>query len=371
MNNHAKRTLPSEHRTITDEETGVTIHQLTCAECINHTPYYLTSAFTPDDEHVLFTSYRTGKPQLFEVAYPEGEIRQLTDVDDLHPMSAVHSTDGNEIYFTRSGRIDAIDRSDLTTRTLFELSGAEFGECNLGPEGKWIVSAFERDGQNGLVVTDRSGTNGKVILEFDRTVIHPQFHPTDPNWIEFASDPAPRMHRVRRNGSNLECLYEHNNDEFVVHETFLGNSGDLMFSVWPEAIKRLDWETGEVSTIVELNGWHITANRAGTKILCDTNHPDVGVLLVDVDTGEHETLFETNSSNGGSQWRKSRYATEQDWEQAAEERGSAMSWMEMDVDPVYGPQWTHPHPAFGPDEKRVSFTSDRSGHPQVYVAEIG
>jgi Tol biopolymer transport system component len=45
--------------------------------------------------------------------------------------------------------------------------------------------------------------------------------------------------------------------------------------------------------------------------------------------------------------------------------------MEVATDTVYGPQWTHPHPSFSPDERRVTFASDKTGHTQVYVAEIG
>ena len=67
-------------------------------------------------------------------------------------------------------------------------------------------------------------------------MIHPQFHPLDPEWIEFAGDPAPRMHRVRRDGTGMECLYEHGNDEFIVHETFLGATGDLVFTVSHTAV---------------------------------------------------------------------------------------------------------------------------------------
>ncbi len=44
--------------------------------------------------------------------------------------------------------------------------------------------------------------------------------------------------------------------------------------------------------------------------------------------------------------------------------------MEMQGDTVYGPQWTHPHPSFSPDETMVAFASDQSGHTQVYVAEL-
>ena len=42
----------------------------------------------------------------------------------------------------------------------------------------------------------------------------------------------------------------------------------------------------------------------------------------------------------------------------------------MKVDNVYGPQWTHPHPAFDDAGARVVFTSDRTGTPQMYVVDV-
>jgi hypothetical protein len=61
---------------------------------------------------------------------------------------------------------------------------------------------------------------------------------------------------------------------------------------------------------------------------------------------------------------------EEDWAAARSERKGALSWMEMPADTVYGPQWTHPHPSFSPDEKLAAYTSDVSGYPQVYVVEL-
>jgi oligogalacturonide lyase len=37
---------------------------------------------------------------------------------------------------------------------------------------------------------------------------------------------------------------------------------------------------------------------------------------------------------------------------------------------VYAPQHTHPHPRFSPDGRWVIFTSDRSGHAQLYECEV-
>jgi hypothetical protein len=179
------------------------------------------------------------------------------------------------------------------------------------------------------------------------------------------------MHRVRRDGSGLECLYQHGNDEFVVHETFLGRTGNLVFTIWPRALRTMDWTTREIRTIAEFNAWHITPNRAGTEVLCDTNHPDLGLHLIDAATGARRRLCLSEASSQGTQWRKSRYALAEDFAAAASGTGErALSWMEMPTDSVYGPQWTHPHPSFSPDEKLVAFASDRTGHTQVYVVEV-
>jgi oligogalacturonide lyase len=364
------RASSSEYRRLKDDVTGATVHQLTSHPSINHPTYFLTSSFTPDRKYVIFTSYRSGAPQLYELEFPDGPMRQLTKVEGLHPYSATISRDGSEIYFTRKGSVDALRRKDLSVRTLLALEGAQFGECGLSHDGLWIVTAMKQGSQNGVALASTAGKKGGVLCSFPRTIIHPQFHPTDSNWVEFSGDPAPRMHRVRRDGSGLECLYQHDNDEFVVHETFLGRTGDIVFTVWPRALRRMDWNTRKISTIAEFNAWHITPNKAGSAILCDTNHPDIGLQLVDVATGRRRTLCHPRSSNGGSQWKKSSYALEADFAAARQERKEALSWMEMPTDTVYGPQWTHPHPSFSPDEKLAVYTSDVSGHAQVYAVEI-
>jgi oligogalacturonide lyase len=279
--------------------------------------------------------------------------------------------DGCTIFFVRSGGIWEIDRATLEERQVVEFPGAQLGECSLSADGQWLTAACKRGAVAGIVAGRTDGAGWRVI-EFPRTVIHPQFSPIEPEWIEFAGDPAPRMHRVRRDGTGLECLYENNNDEFVVHETFLGATGDLVFTVWPFAVKRMSWSARRIETVAQFNAWHISPNGAGTVILCDTNYPDTGLQLIDVASGRHRTICYPGASNQGSQWKKSRYALAEDWAAAMTlaDKEKSLSWMEMAADSVYGPQWTHPHPSFSPDEKLAAFASDRTGHTQVYVVEI-
>ena len=360
----------SEYSTYADRVTGVRIHQLTSHPSINHPSYFLQSSFTPVGRVVIFTSYRTGSAQLFEVGFPDGEIRQLTRGPAIHPYSPAIHPDGDKVFFVRGGGIWEIDRRTLEERRIVEFEGGQLGECSLGAGGEWLTAAIRQGAQSGLATGRADRTQWRVI-PFPRTVIHPQFHPLEPEWIEFSGDPAPRMHRVKRDGTGLECLYDHGNDEFVVHETFLGRTGDLVFTVWPRKLCRMDWSTRAISTIAEFNAWHITPDRAGARVLCDTNHPDDGIHLVDCATGARRKVCQSEASSQGSQWKTSRYALAEDFARArSEAKSGALSWMEVSTDTVYGPQWTHPHPAFSHDERMITFASDRTGHTQVYVAEL-
>ncbi len=312
---------------------------------------------------MFFTSYRSGNAQVWQASLETGEQTQITHGDPIHPYSPALHPDGRTLIVTRGGGLWT--ELDGEQRCIFELPGAELGECSISPDGEWLTAAYKQGAQCGLAVGRYDGSGWRTI-PFPRTVIHPQFHPLEPEWIEFAGDPAPRMHRVRRDGSGVERLHQHGNDEFIVHETFLRNSGDIVFTVWPHALCRMDWTTREISTIASYNAWHIAPDRRGERILCDTNHPDEGIQIIDVASGNRRQLCLSQSSNQGSQWKKSSYALAEDFAGARKN----LSWMENAADTVYGPQYTHPHPSWSFEEDKVAFASDHTGVTQVYVVEV-
>lgn len=363
----------SEARSFRDPATGARCWQLTSASAISHPSYFLQSSFLPGGGSMFFTSYRDGgRPQLFAAELPDGSIRQLTAGEPIHAFSPALHPNGSEICFVRGGSVWSIDCATLEERLVVSFPGAQLGECSLSADGEWICAAVKQGSQAGIVAGRSDGT-GWQLIPFPRTVIHPQFHPLEPEWIEFAGDPAPRMHRVRRDGSGLECLLEHGNDEFVVHETFLGCTGAIVFTVWPRELCTLDWTTREVRTVARYNAWHISPDRAGRRILCDTNHPDEGLQIIDAATGARRQLCLSEASSQGTQWRRSSYALPADFAAARAQAPSGtavLSWMEAAGDTVYGPQWTHPHPSWSLEETRVAYASDRSGTTQVYVVDL-
>ncbi len=374
MAKYAKGSVhPSELLEFEDQNTGTHVYQLTNDNTINHNLYFLTPSFTPDQKHLIFTSYRSGKANFYKIQFPDGDIVQLTNAEEVHGYSGVIAKDGTELFYTEGDSIKAINLDTFEERVLAVFKDGSLGECSVSADEKYIVTAMKRDGKSHITVTATDGSGGEIIYTSpDQTIIHPQFHPKHADLIAYSGDPAPRMWTINRDGTDNCKLYEHDNNEFLVHETFLGSQDELIVTHWPYALRRISLRTLEMQTISDFNAWHIASNRAGTKVLCDTVHPDIGLRLVDVETGEHVPICYPQSSSSGSQWKKDRYAVAEDWAaaQQAGDREKALSWMEMKVDTVYGPQWTHPHPSFSPDENAVVYTSDVSGHSQVYVAEI-
>ena len=351
-----------------DPATGAEVRQVTEGPAINHPSYFLQSSFFPGGRDIFFTSYRTGSAQLFEASLDSGDARQITTGGAIHPFSAALHPDGETLVFTRGGALWAINRRTLAERPIVQHDGAQLGECSISRDGEWLTAAFKSGTQSGLVAGRFDGS-GWHTIPFPRTVIHPQFHPLEPEWIEFSGDPAPRMHRVRRDGTGLECLYQHGNDEFLVHETFLGRhrrprlyrSGPAPCAAWTgPPVKSVPSPTTTPGTS--------RPTAAAQRVLCDTNHPDNGLQIIDVSTGARRPLCLSESSNQGSQWRHSRYALAEDFARARNEK--TLSWMEAAADTVYGPQWTHPHPSWSTDETKVAFASDRTGTTQVYVVDV-
>ena len=96
----------------------------------------------------MFTSYRSGnQAQLFEVGFPDGPIRQLTEGAAIHPFSPAILPGGAEIVFVRGGSIWVLNRATLVERLVVDFEGGQLGECSFTADGQWLTAAIKLHGQ--------------------------------------------------------------------------------------------------------------------------------------------------------------------------------------------------------------------------------
>lgn len=338
---------PPEKRVFRDTATGVTIWQLTDHPAISHHPYFLNCAWA--GRWVIVTSYRTGRPELYAIDEEGGEIRQLTDSGDINPWSACVGQDGRQVFFTAGSQLRMVDVETAQVEVVADFPpDVRLGNCSLRPDGQEIVTCARAAPVNLILAIATDGSGHRELFETTGLLAHAQFSP-DGRAILYAGN-LPRLWIMDADGRNNRVLRAQTHREWITHESWL-NAEEVIFSYWPHSLRAIRRDgTGE-RVIAALNCWHPAARRDGSLIVCDTALPDIGLQLVEPTTGERRTLCYPGASCRGYQWSK----PEPIWEGPVPEE-------------AYGPQWTHPHPSFSPDGRKVIFTSDRTGASQVYVA---
>ena len=344
------QSLPSEKRELRDIKTGVTIWRMANHPSINHSLYFLNPSWTADGETVLFVSYRSGAPNLYMVHEESGEIVQVTDMENFHPISAYPDRSDRRVFFTAGEEVRVVDLESLEEEVLATFHGARIGNCHLSSDGRMVVTAVRKVGSSAIVVVRTDGSGADTVIEVSREVGHVQFCPVDSNVILYSSDITQRMWLVHLDGSENRPLYAQRPDEWITHESWRGDSDQVIFVHWPYALMIISKDSDKARPLARLNCWHPSSRADGSLMVCDTVHPDGGLQLIRPQTGEYEVFCYPESSSQGTQWPQSYPATGK-----VEEN-------------TYGPQRTHPHPSFSPDGRKVIYTSDRTGYSQVYVA---
>ena len=347
---------------IIDASDSVTIRQVTDHPSIHHHPFFFVDAWDQAMSFLLLISHRTGTPQIYIERAPGDDLIQLTEEPALAEWSVIPSKDGRWIYFVagqegkrvspRDGTVEVLVRFDSKEMREAGMVGAAMGTTALSACGcYWAVPVKSgRISQFWLIDTERQ-TAG-VFLEAP-TIGHPQFCPDDDDLILYAGPVTDRVWVTDRAG-NARRIHERAHDmQWITQEVWRPGHRSVLFVDWPNGLGEIDLTTGEVRPITEFPVWHGAPDATGTRLICDTNFPDRGLHLLDL-TGQAPARFQTEpkASSQGAHW------------------ADPFPYNDGPVK-VYAPQHTHPHPRFSPDGAQTIFTSDRSGHAQVYVATLG
>jgi oligogalacturonide lyase len=357
--------LPAESRVTVDPDTGRTIRQVTSHRSTHHHPFYYVPAYDDAMRRLIFISHRTGRAEIFAELRASGRLQQLTAHAGLAEWSIHPSHDGRHVYFTDQIGGWRVDLETLREECLVTFPGAEMREAGMvgaamgttalsGDDRWWAVPVKDR-GVSRLFIIDTATGKGTVILERD-TIGHPQFHPDDPTWLRYAGSHRDRIWVLRRDGTEHHLAFERDamSRQWIVHETWLPGTNEILTADWPHGLLRIDVRSGEARRILGFNAWHPMVNRAGTLVVTDTTFPDTGLWLCGVDPSRHglRPLCASRATNQGAHW--------------------ATDHCPYDDGPVTidAPQHTHPHPGFAPDDSVVLFTSDFTGHAQLYECTL-
>lgn len=349
------RVYPSEARGLTDPVTGRRIRQVTSHPSIHHHPFFFVPPWDNAMRRLVFVSHRTGRPQLF---FEEGgRIVQASDRPDFAEWSFHPSHDGRFVVFVAGAQAIRLDCEDLKEEVLADFGavemreqgmvGAAMGTTTLSRDDRWWAVPVKSGTVSRFVVFDLEKHLHSVVLERD-TIGHPQFCPDDANLLFYAGPLTDRLWLVNRDGSNNRRLWQREHElQWITHESWIPGRRELAFVDWPNGMRAIRVDTGETRWLTRFPAWHAHPDCAGSWIVCDTNFPDRGLHRFRIGEDQGEKLCEPRSSSVGAHW-----AGPFPYNGGPRE--------------VYAPQHTHPHPRPSPNGSRVLYTSDVSGHAQLY-----
>jgi oligogalacturonide lyase len=355
-----RRFAPEGSLTI-DPVTKRKVRQVTAHPSIHHHPFFFVPAYDRAGERMIFVSYRTGAPQIFFEDRSTGELVQVTDRDDLADWSIYPAPDGSCVYFTAGTGAWKVSLEDFSETQLADFGavemrekgmvGAAMGTTALSASGRWWAIPVKAGKVSRFVLVDTQlGTSG-VILERD-TIGHPQFCPDDENLILYAGPLTDRVWTVQRDGGGNRRVYEREDRaQWVTHEVWLPGRRAIAFVDWPRGLRLIDLDSGDAKWLSRFPAWHAAPDGAGRRFVCDTNFPDRGIHVIPLDDAPPAKLCASGATSEGTHW------------------GGPFPYNDGPV-AVEARQHTHPHPRFSPDGSRVVFTSDRTGHAQIYELEL-
>lgn len=358
------QSFPSERLALPRVAGECPVTQWTAHESIHHHPFFYIPATSGDGQYVFIASHRSGRPEFYKISRMTGEIIQLTDRPDINEWSFHPAWNGRFLLYMAGLMGYRLDTETLEETVVADFTfasssrasgmvGGGMGVTSLSACDRYWAVRLNKGDKACLTISDLEKKHSNIILEREE-IGHLSFCPDDNNLLFVAGPPHDRVWVINRDGSGLKRLYNRRPPEWITHESWIPGTKELAFVDWPHAVRAVHAETGVIRTVTSFNAWHPVCNRQGSRMVTDTHFPDTGLHIFDP-RPEHDSTPRfaclSHSSNAGSHW------------------GQAFPYENGPVS-VYAPQHTHPHPTFLPDGRSILFTSDRTGHAQIYEADL-
>ena len=60
-------------------------------------------------------------------------------------------------------------------------------------------------------------------------------------------------------------------------------TNEIAFVDWPNGMRAINIHTKQERQLTHFNAWHAISNHVGSRIIADTNFPDIGLQIFDPD----------------------------------------------------------------------------------------
>ncbi len=170
---------------------GANVQYLTDASSI-----VLAPRFSPTGDRVLFTSYETGFPQIYELAVGQVQKRALALEAESMTFAPRYAPDGRTVVYSeaRGGNTD-LYRLDLNTGERLRLTSAPSIETapSFSPDGQQIVFESDRSGSQQLYIMPLAGGEPQRISFGQGRYGTPVWSPRG-DFVAFTKQNAGRFH---------------------------------------------------------------------------------------------------------------------------------------------------------------------------------
>lgn len=234
-------------------------------------------AWHPDGDSIIIsgTENTSGHPQLFEMGYPSGVVRRITN--NLHSYYSVSITaDGQklvteELYF-RSAVWVSPDQKPENARPVMPDSGDTWG-IGWTPDNR-IVYISDQTGDPEVWIMDADGTNAKPITHDRIAKTAPVVSP-DGRYILYSGNPSQgEIIRINIDGSGRTVLA---NDAGSDNPDVSRDSNWVIYSAWVNgrsSVLRVPIEGGEPQVLTEGHAIEPRYSQDGTKIAYFVLNPE-------------------------------------------------------------------------------------------------
>jgi len=347
-----------------DPVTGVRIVQLTSGKSASHHLHPAGFTCSSDGRFAVHVSHESGAPNFCCTETATGEMWRLTYRRDINPFSGAITRDDMAVLYTAGESLWAVTMPDGTETMMASFAGSRVLDVAVAPDGRFAAVILRSGGRGRIVEVDLASCSCRDVLARDGVVARARYSPLGDR-ILYSGGAGERVRVVNRDGTADRLFYPQTAGEWILNETWL-DSNTALFVKFHDGLYSVG-ALGEAQALFKGPVWHVSARSDSKLIVCDTNSPDIGLVIMSADGKKWRTLCYPRSTNRGSRWGDHLPTGDETLEVSLLAGEAAAS---DGKESEYGPEWTHPHPSFSPDGTSVFYTSDVTGEPQVYVAEI-